>query len=698
MELDFTEFKAPFVFRRTEETRYSQLTAQQKNGGIELCFKAEADGNEGTFLSRTKNLIRWTAPESAAWTGRPDAIQIGNATISLKGKELSLEEGGRRTVLSKSTQSFTAACGHAIAEEDGRLVSYSLEDASCVVLDMDQSHLAGEGATLSSPSAVVFGSFTYLFYIIDGSIAVAATADGVNFISFMRDKPTYPENGTIYEGDYYRPLPFHEYIHHEDIPRGEGVFDVRSFGAVPSTMFLSTPAFRAAFAAAAKCRGTVVVDGGYYCVSTLIIPSGVTLFIAEGSAIVASRDLSRFCNMMIGCIDAEDVTIRGGGRIIGNGEYFVHLPLWRPRLKPLDYIKLPPVPYDSMGYPVDSIRYAYRARIRYAFDPYGTGGEEVPRPLNNVWIRGSRNVLIENIVIEDSFEWTLNLEFSRNVTVRDVVINDNRHVANTDGIDITSSIDVDIDHCFISCADDGICIKAPRYQEHDDRQAEGVSGDLGPTENVRIRNCTVLTVMNSFKIGTGTFYDVKNIDVEDCTFMLPDIYPGSTSGIAIECADGCTVSDVTVRNIRMDSVCCPIFIMLNRRNCDGFLDAEDEKRRRNGGHIQNVLIENVEAKKAEMPSIITGFHDKTDGVTGYIDGVTIRNYACRYAEDREVLDIRDEIHESITDYPESNSFGDVPAYGIYVRHAKNIALEDVSIEARSMNTRECIVCEDAEVR
>ena len=139
-----------------------------------------------------------------------------------------------------------------------------------------------------------------------------------------------------------------------------------------------------------------------------------------------------------------------------------------------------------------------------------------------------------------------------------------------------------IDHCFISCADDGICIKAPRYQEHDDRQAEGVSGDLGPTENVRIRNCTVLTVMNSFKIGTGTFYDVKNIDVEDCTFMLPDIYPGSTSGIAIECADGCTVSDVTVRNIRMDSVCCPIFIMLNRRNCDGFLDAEDEKRRRNG--------------------------------------------------------------------------------------------------------------------
>ena len=664
MELDFTELKAPLVFRKTPEMTYTDLCASRSGNRIELYFKAAAGDGETVLSSWTEDMIRWSTPEKAEWPGKEEAV----------------------------------ACGHIIAEEAEGLVAYSLEDHARTPLDLDSERVGGKGAKPASPSAVSFGNFTYLFYIIGGSIAVAATADGVNYISFLRDEPTYPENGTIYEGDYYRPLPFHEYIKPEPVPSGDNVFDVRSFGAVPSMTFISTPAFRAALEKAAKCRGTVVVDGGYYCVSTLTIPSGVTLFIAYGSAIVASRDLSRYRNMMIGCIDAEDVTIRGGGKIIGNGEYFVHLPLRRPRLKPLDYFRLPPIPYDPMGYPVDSARYAYRSRIRYAFDPYGNGGEEVERPLNNVWIRGSRNVLIENIVIEDSFEWTLNLEFSRNVKVRNVVVNDNRHVANTDGIDITSSIDVDIEHCFISSADDGICIKAPRYQEHDDRAAEGVSGELGPTENVRIRDCTVMTVMNAFKIGTGTFYDVRNISVEDCTFMLPDIFPGSTSGIAVECADGGTVEDVAVRNIRMDSICCPIFIMLNRRNCDGFLSEDDERRRMKGGRIRNVTIENVEARKAEMPSIITGFHDEESDTTGYIEDVTVRDFRCRYAEDGEVISIRKKIHESITDYPEANSFGDVPAYGIYVRHAKNIALSGISIDPRSTNTRECIVTDDAELR
>ena len=362
MELDFTELKAPLVFRKTPEMTYTDLCASRSGNRIELYFKAAAGDGETVLSSWTEDMIRWSTPEKAEWPGKEEAV----------------------------------ACGHIIAEEAEGLVAYSPEDHTRTPLDLDSERVGGKGAKPASPSAVSFGNFTYLFYIIGGSIAVAATADGVNYISFLRDEPTYPENGTIYEGDYYRPLPFHEYIKPEPVPSGDNVFDVRSFGAVPSMTFISTPAFRAALEKAAKCRGTVVVDGGYYCVSTLTIPSGVTLFIAYGSAIVASRDLSRYRNMMIGCIDAEDVTIRGGGKIIGNGEYFVHLPLRRPRLKPLDYFRLPPIPYDPMGYPVDSARYAYRSRIRYAFDPYGNGGEEVERPLNNVWIRGSRNVLIEN--------------------------------------------------------------------------------------------------------------------------------------------------------------------------------------------------------------------------------------------------------------------------------------------------------------
>lgn len=42
-----------------------------------------------------------------------------------------------------------------------------------------------------------------------------------------------------------------------------------------------------------------------------------------------------------------------------------------------------------------------------------------------------------------------------------MVIDDNRHVANSDGVDINASDNVLVDHCFISCADDGIVIKNP---------------------------------------------------------------------------------------------------------------------------------------------------------------------------------------------------------------------------------------------
>ena len=313
--------------------------------------------------------------------------------------------------------------------------------------------------------------------------------------------------------------------------------------------------------------------------------------------------------------------------------------------------------------------------------------------MNNVWIRQSRNILIENIVIESSFEWSLNLEFSNNITVRNVVINDNRHIANTDGIDVTSSTDVEIDHCFISCADDGICIKAPNNQNHDGLHAVGVSSQMGPTRNVWIHDCTVLTVMNAFKIGTGTYHEISDITVENCQFMLPDIFPGSVSGISIECADGGDVKHIQIRNIAMQRVCCPIFICQNMRNANGFENEEARKARYYGGQISDVLITDITVDGEDLPCLITGFEINEGGkiTERKVKDIIIRNYSSRYNELPESIDIKERIHENIRSYPESNSFGDLPAYGFYIRHAENVVLENVEVIPRSMNTRECIV-------
>ena len=502
-----------------------------------------------------------------------------------------------------------------------------------------------------------------------------------------KDKPTFPDNGIIYEGDYYRAIPYGKYLHHEEIPEGK-VFDIRDFGAVPDAVTLCTDEINKALLAARDAGGgVVVVRGGLFCTGTIRVYGNTTLFIEKDSAIFASRDLEQYDGALVIFDGATDAKLCGGGRIIGNGEFFVYPPLKRPRLLPLEKIKLPPVLYDPMGYPIDSLRYESRCRIRYAMDKYGDGLPKIKRPMYMVWAKECENLTIENICLEGAMDWNLCVDGCRDVKIRDMVIDGNRHVANTDGIDVMGSEDVEVSHCFISCADDGLVVKAPKVHDHDGLSVKE-GGSLKATRNVSFRDCTVVTVSNCFKIGTETYYDIENISVEDCRFMLPDIYPGSCSGISIESADGSSVRNVTVRNITMDNVCCPLFICLNKRNKFG----EDESRHL-GGSIENVRIEEISAVNAEVPSIITGYRFEEEGKEAGKDlgTISVKDFKVVYRDDREELHIFDKIHESVTDYPENNAFGDVPAYGLFIRHAPKVTLEGIDITPRSMNTRQCIV-------
>ena len=640
--------KAPVVLLASPEAGYTDICARAEDGKLalyayEICKKS---GRRRAVRSSTKDLKEYTQPEEIS--GETEAFQRFQALLKEKEEQN--------------------------ADRD-----------ACIVHDTVSGYFLKFYRTQEKQPDMEAGS-----------IGVAVSRDKTYWMYFERDHATYPNHGIVYDGDYYKAIPYGEYLFREEIPRGSSVFDIREFGAVADGVTLCTEAINAAARAAwAAGGGTVLVEGGYYCSATVRLYDNTTLFIAADSALYASKDLSRYGDAFVEAVDAKNISVRGGGKIIGNGEYFTYLPLKRPLLHPLEETKLPPVLYDPMGYPVDTIRYAYRSRIRYAEDRYAEGLPGIARPSYTVWIRNCENVQIENIIVEDAFSWTLNLDYSAHVTVRNMVINGNRHVANTDGIDIMCSRHVTVSHCFISCADDGICVKAPREQGHDGGCIADVGARMGPSYDIHISDCTVITVMNAFKIGTETYFDIGNVTVENCRFMLPDIYPGSVSGISIESADGSHVRNVTVRNIEMDKVCCPIFVCLNMRNKFGFEDEKSEKERRYGGSIENVTIENITAADVEVPSILTGFCKEEGGeiIERCIEKITVRNFRAVYRDNRENLTIADHVHESITDYPENNSFGDVPAYGFYIRHAKEAVLEDVEITPRTMNTRPCIVRE-----
>lgn len=507
------------------------------------------------------------------------------------------------------------------------------------------------------------------------------------------DIPTYPTFGNIYKGDYYEDIPYDMYVKQVPIEMFEGkIYDVRDYGAVPENEYvekageeteiaprLYTKEIQSALDHCSQAGGGIVyINGGTYRSGTLYIGSNTTLFINVDSVLMASRNVKNHQGAFIIVRDASHVRITGGGVIHGQGEWFVYEPRRKPLLEPLDTSMMPRRDAPDINGVEGTMRYHYRQRIRYADDKYGEGLSDIERPDYMVWCHRSSHIVIDSIILRDAMAWTLNLDTCDHVQVEQMVIDNNRHVANTDGIDVTGSRHVVIKHCFIATADDGIVLKNP--------MTTGRS-----MYDICITHCRIQSVMNAFKIGTETKFDIEDVEVSNCLFELPDIYPGMVSGISIESADGAVVKNIHIHSIKMKQVVCPIFIALNMRNRYGY-QYEGQADRPYGGDISGITIRKIIATDMEAPCIMTGF--VKDGERKALKSITISDVYFLYKENKEIIDIPETIEEYLYEYPENNNFGDVDAYGIWTRHVDNLALNDIQIKPRSSNTRACIMLYD----
>jgi polygalacturonase len=120
----------------------------------------------------------------------------------------------------------------------------------------------------------------------------------------------------------------------------------------------------------------------------------------------------------------------------------------------------------------------------------------------------SKNILIENIQIEDSPFWCVHLLKSKSITIRGVKYN--AHNNNNDGIDPEYSSDILIENILFDNADDNIAIKAGRDNE-------GRNNSETPSENIVIRNCE-FKGLHAIVIGSEMSAGVKNVFVENSKF------------------------------------------------------------------------------------------------------------------------------------------------------------------------------------
>ena len=297
----------------------------------------------------------------------------------------------------------------------------------------------------------------------------------------------------------------------------------------------------------------------------------------------------------------------------------------------------------------------------------------------------SRNVIIRDVSILHGGHFAILATGVDNLTIDNLKIDTNR-----DGIDIDACRHVRISNTSVNSPfDDGICLKS----------SYGL-GFARATENVTITNCAVSgydegTLLDGtykreykgyshdsptgrIKFGTESNGGFKNITISNCVFDY-------SRGLALETVDGGLLEDVTITNITMrDVVNSPIFIRLGNRarGPQGTLP----------GELRRVIISNIVAYNAEpkYASIVSGIPARS------IDDLRLSNIHIYYKGGGTKEQAALTPPENENDYPEPVMFGEMPAYGFFIRHVKSLTMTDVELSFMKDDLRPAFVLSDVQ--
>ncbi len=265
------------------------------------------------------------------------------------------------------------------------------------------------------------------------------------------------------------------------------VYDVKDFGARGDGVSKDTAAIQKAIdAATAAGGGTVEVPAGTFVSGTIWLKSNVDFHLCAGATLLGSPDKEDY-NLpdafpqnwtnsyesnsgahLVLCVEQRNVTVRGPGRIDGNGPHFV-----------LDK--------DGKRFPGNDVTYS---GIDW-------------RPGQMLFFVESENIRIEDVDLFNSTYWTCFIHGCTHVAIRGVRIKNHYLTWNGDGIDLDCSQYVTISDCRIDSADDCITLR-------------GAGGRLKKPQDmafVTVNNCILRNYhCNAIRIGVG------NMDIHDAVF------------------------------------------------------------------------------------------------------------------------------------------------------------------------------------
>ena len=416
----------------------------------------------------------------------------------------------------------------------------------------------------------------------------------------------------------------------------DGVFNVFAFGAKGDGKTIDSEAIQLAInKCSAAGGGKVYLQKGTFIVTHLTLKDFVTLEI-EAGAVLKSAGITGHKRMVV-AENARNLTICGRGTIDGNSNYV----------------------FSKTG-------------------PYkGTPtGEDRPGLIS---LRLCENVTVRDITLFNSASWVSTYTQCKNLLIDGITIDsrENRDIEktryadspgrNSDGIDLVDSEKVRIANCFIYCGDDGIVLKS-----HSPDKA---------CREITITNCVISTNASGIKTGTESAGAFEDITVQNCV-----VYETRNEAIALLTADGARLERVNVSNIICRNIKgAAIGLRLGSRN-----KVYEENARLNKPVLKDILIENIQGTRisTDYGCNITGLNDFP------VENVMLKNINLEFDGGGTVEDSNRKIPENETSYPSGRVFGRIPAYGFYLRHVRNILLENVWLRFISDDHRPAILCDD----
>jgi hypothetical protein len=402
--------------------------------------------------------------------------------------------------------------------------------------------------------------------------------------------------------------------------------------------------------------GRLVFDVGRFLTGSLHLKSNVTLHLLEGAVLLGALnpldyDRKGF-TALIFAHDQQNIAITGQGIIDGQGRQVAR----------------------------NVADMVHKGLIKDAFR--NDRPEVEIRPML-IYFRSCENVLIRGVTIRNAAAWVQTYDQCKNLRADSITI-DSRAFWNNDGVDIVDCDSVSITNSYIDAADDGICLKS-----HDPKNI---------CQNILIRNCTIRSSANAIKFGTASLGGFRNIRI--INIKVFDTY---RSAIALEAVDGGFIENVEADSLRVWNTGNAIFLRIGER-------ISGKKGRLENIRIAHVSVEIASGKPDSGYEYEGPIEDMPRNISpaviiaGLVDAM-IKNISLKYIELKHPgggnpsfakisLDGLDSVPEKPGAYPEFSMFRELPAWGIFIRHARDVQFTNATLLCGKKDYRTAIVVVD----